>query len=228
MLPGTFGYLRGTPEGFKSGISVRSDIILPNASKKCILSVRDLPTIKPTRNPLKRQEQRNDLTQLLHPNMSTEREIVEKFKEAVEARNVDIIAPYVAEDATVDLLPSTFVVSPSGGTAWVVLSVMMQGWDEADRGSVDQQDGRKARCPAVHQGQDLTVDLTLLSADSDSSSLISPMSLSIPCSSLSRQVNLTLEGFTCGLTHTTVVGKHRLQLPIRPTRCRNDVPLPLY
>ena len=49
--------------------------------------------------------------------MSTEREIVEKFKEAVELRNIDIILPYMAEDMVYELLPSTFVVVFRGGTS---------------------------------------------------------------------------------------------------------------
>jgi len=44
--------------------------------------------------------------------MSTERQIVEKFKEALETKNIDVFAPYVAEDATVEVFPSTFVVVP--------------------------------------------------------------------------------------------------------------------
>jgi len=76
-------------------------------------------------NPLKRGgKQRNDLTQLPlpppHLTMSTEREIVEKLKEALVTRNTDVIAPYVAEDATIDILPSTFVVVPPGGTSSVL------------------------------------------------------------------------------------------------------------
>jgi len=44
----------------------------------------------------------------------TEREIAEKFKEVMETRNIDIIAPYLAEDVTYDLLPSTFVTVLQG------------------------------------------------------------------------------------------------------------------
>jgi len=46
--------------------------------------------------------------------MSTEREIAEKFKEAMETRNIDVIVPYLAEDVTYDLLPSTLVVVLQG------------------------------------------------------------------------------------------------------------------
>jgi len=158
--------------------------------------------------------------------MSPEREIVEKFKETVEMRNTDIIAPYVAEDTTVEILPSTFVVVPPVGTS-EILSVMMQGWDEADRGSVDQQDGRKAHSRRCHEGQDLVVDL-MLPGTNDSSSSISSMSSSTPRSSLSRQVNLILRNFTRGLIRTTVVGKNHTHPPIWPTRFRYDVPLPPY
>jgi len=49
--------------------------------------------------------------------MSTEREIADKFKEAMETRNIDLIVPYLAEDATYDLLPSTFVVVLLGDTS---------------------------------------------------------------------------------------------------------------
>ena len=49
--------------------------------------------------------------------MSTQREIVEKFKEALETKNLDIITPYMAEDMTYELLPSSFVVFPHGGTS---------------------------------------------------------------------------------------------------------------
>ena len=46
--------------------------------------------------------------------MSPEREIVEKFKEALLTKNIDVFAPYMAEDATCTILPSTFVVIPGG------------------------------------------------------------------------------------------------------------------
>ena len=48
--------------------------------------------------------------------MSTEREIAEKFKEAVETMKIDTIVPYLAEDMVYELLPSTFVVILLGGT----------------------------------------------------------------------------------------------------------------
>jgi len=148
--------------------------------------------------------------------MSTEHEIVEKLKEALETRNTDVVAPYVAEDATVDILPSTFVVVPPGGTSHV-LSATIQGREEDDWGWVDRRDGRKTRCLAVRQGQDLLVYLALLSTD-DSSSSMSSTSLSTPCSPLSRQVNLTLRNFARGLIQTTAVGKPQPHPPVRPTR----------
>ena len=43
--------------------------------------------------------------------MSTEREIAEKFKDAVETMKIDVVLPYLAEDMTYELLPSTFVIS---------------------------------------------------------------------------------------------------------------------
>lgn len=42
--------------------------------------------------------------------MSTEREIVQKFKEAIETKNVDGFLPYMAEGMTYEVLPSTFVL----------------------------------------------------------------------------------------------------------------------
>lgn len=42
--------------------------------------------------------------------MSTEREIAQKFKEAVEVKSMDIILPYLADDVTYELLPTTFVL----------------------------------------------------------------------------------------------------------------------
>ena len=65
-----------------------------------------------------------------HPNMSTEREIVEKFKEGVETKNMNVILPYLTEDVTYELLPSTFVVVLYGGTPWI-LTAMMQSRGEA-------------------------------------------------------------------------------------------------
>lgn len=44
--------------------------------------------------------------------MSPEREIVEKFKEAMETKNLGILTQCMAEDATCDVLPSTFVIVP--------------------------------------------------------------------------------------------------------------------
>lgn len=46
--------------------------------------------------------------------MSTERELAEKFKEAVEAKNIDNIYPYLADDMTYEVLPSTLVVFIAG------------------------------------------------------------------------------------------------------------------
>jgi len=46
--------------------------------------------------------------------MSTEREIVEKFREAIETMNIDSIVPYMAEDMVYEMLPSTFVVVLQG------------------------------------------------------------------------------------------------------------------
>jgi hypothetical protein len=42
--------------------------------------------------------------------MSSERQLVEKFKEAIEKKNIDVICPYLAEGMTYEILPSTFVV----------------------------------------------------------------------------------------------------------------------
>jgi hypothetical protein len=48
--------------------------------------------------------------------MSSERELADKFKEAIETRNIDVVYPYLAEDMTYEILPSTFVVGLVGGT----------------------------------------------------------------------------------------------------------------
>ena len=86
--------------------------------------------------------------------MSSEREIVEKFKEAVETKNMDSFAPYLAEDATIQMLPSTFVIIPPRGTS-CVLSAMIQGRAKDDWRRVDQHGSREGRCRGVLQGQDL-------------------------------------------------------------------------
>ena len=86
--------------------------------------------------------------------MSSEREIVEKFKEAVETKEMDSFAPYLAEDATIQMLPSTFVIIPPRGTSYV-LSAMMQGRAKDDWRRVDQHDSREGQCRGVLQGQDL-------------------------------------------------------------------------
>jgi len=51
--------------------------------------------------------------------MSTEREIAEKFKEALETMKLDTIVPYMEEDMAYELLPSTFVVL-QGGTPLIL------------------------------------------------------------------------------------------------------------
>lgn len=43
--------------------------------------------------------------------MSTQRELVEKFKAAFEEKKFDILESHLAEDMTYQLLPSTFVVA---------------------------------------------------------------------------------------------------------------------
>jgi len=50
--------------------------------------------------------------------MSTEREIVDKFKEAMETKNPEVLLPYLAEDMSFSVLPSTSVVVPPGSTSW--------------------------------------------------------------------------------------------------------------
>jgi hypothetical protein len=42
--------------------------------------------------------------------MSSEREIAEKLKEAIQKRNLDVFLPYLTDDMTYEVLPSTFVV----------------------------------------------------------------------------------------------------------------------
>ena len=49
--------------------------------------------------------------------MSTERELAYKFKEAIEARNLEGLPPYLAEDMTFEVLPSTLVVILMDGTS---------------------------------------------------------------------------------------------------------------
>lgn len=46
--------------------------------------------------------------------MSSERELVKKYKEAVETKNLDAIYPHLAEDMTYEVLPSTFVATHVG------------------------------------------------------------------------------------------------------------------
>lgn len=41
--------------------------------------------------------------------MSTERELVDKFKEAFETKNIEVIKPHLSEDMTYNILPSSFV-----------------------------------------------------------------------------------------------------------------------
>jgi len=68
--------------------------------------------------------------------MSPERELVEKFKEAVETLKVEAIFPYLADEVTYELLPSTFVVVLDGGNS-CILNAMMQGREEAYQGRMD-------------------------------------------------------------------------------------------
>ncbi|KAF9644197.1 hypothetical protein BDM02DRAFT_3131918 [Thelephora ganbajun] len=49
--------------------------------------------------------------------MSTERELAEKFKEAIETKNIDGICPYLAEDMVYEALPST-VGKKMGKVEW--------------------------------------------------------------------------------------------------------------
>ena len=65
--------------------------------------------------------------------MSTEREIVQKFKEALETMNVETLVPYLAEDMVYELLPSTFVIVLQGRTSRI-LNAMMQSRKEAFQG----------------------------------------------------------------------------------------------
>jgi len=57
--------------------------------------------------------------------MSTERELAEKFKEAIGTRDVNAIYPYLAEGMTYEVLPSTFVANFAGANSRI-LSVSMQ------------------------------------------------------------------------------------------------------
>ena len=46
--------------------------------------------------------------------MSTERELVEEFKKAIETKNIDGIYPYLTDSMTYEMLPSTSVVAIVG------------------------------------------------------------------------------------------------------------------
>jgi len=89
--------------------------------------------------------------------MSTEREIAEKFREGVEAKDLNLILPYLAEDVTYELLPSTFVVLLQGGTLRI-LSAMIQSRGKTYESSVDRSDDRYARYGAGLQGQRTVVE----------------------------------------------------------------------
>ena len=52
-----------------------------------------------------------------HLNMSTERELTGKFKEAIETKDINSVYPYLAEDMTYEILPSSFVVVQVGSTS---------------------------------------------------------------------------------------------------------------
>lgn len=82
--------------------------------------------------------------------MSTERELAEKFKEAVELKSIDVLYPYLAEGMTYEVLPSTFVVILMGGTSWTLSALFaIQGRDESRQGRMERPDDRYARCPGV-------------------------------------------------------------------------------
>lgn len=61
--------------------------------------------LKGGREPEKQHLPTTPTTSLL--TMSTEREITEKFKEAFDSKNVEILLPHLADDMTYELLPST-------------------------------------------------------------------------------------------------------------------------
>jgi len=46
--------------------------------------------------------------------MSTERELAEKFKEAIETKSIDGIYPYLTDSMTYEVPPSTSVVAIVG------------------------------------------------------------------------------------------------------------------
>jgi hypothetical protein len=68
--------------------------------------------IKAARNPFKggtenRERPRPTTPTTPRQSMSTERELADKFGEALEARNIEIVLPYLAEDMTYEVLPSS-------------------------------------------------------------------------------------------------------------------------
>ena len=44
------------------------------------------------------------------PEHSTERELTEKYQEAMEMRDLNGVCPYLADDMTFEILPSTLIV----------------------------------------------------------------------------------------------------------------------
>lgn len=69
--------------------------------------------------------------------MSTEREVAEKLKEAIEKRNLDVFLPYLTDDMTYEVLPSTFVVVVLVDSSSRVLTVTMQNRKEGDKGRME-------------------------------------------------------------------------------------------
>ena len=69
--------------------------------------------------------------------MSTEREVAEKLKEAIEKRNLDVFLPYLTDDMTYEVLPSTFVIVVLVGLSSRVLTVTMQNRKEGDKGRME-------------------------------------------------------------------------------------------
>lgn len=91
--------------------------------------------------------------------MSTEREVAEKLKEAIEKRDLDVFLPYLTDDMTYEVLPSTFVVVVLVGLSSRVLTVTTQNWKEGDKGRMEGQHGWYTRCRGVCRGGDITAKL---------------------------------------------------------------------
>ena len=83
--------------------------------------------------------------------MSTERELAEKFKEAIETKNIDIIYPHLVDGMTYEILPSTLVVVVIGELSdfWML---WIQGRKKTRQRWMERPDDRYVRGCPVCQG----------------------------------------------------------------------------